>query len=69
MAANDEGDRSEGEATRLRARDLNELIRYTMWSVFKVTDRAALDGTGAVGEPSSRPAWPAPSGAMWSPTR
>ena len=53
MAANDEGDRSEGEATRLRARDLNELIRYTMWSVFKVTDRAALDGTGAVGEPSS----------------
>ncbi|MGD0934972.1 MAG: chlorite dismutase family protein, partial [Streptosporangiaceae bacterium] len=55
MAANDEGDRPEGEATRLRARDLNELIRYTMWSVFKVTDRAALDGTGAVGEASS---WP-----------
>jgi chlorite dismutase len=53
MAANDEGDRPEGEATRLRARDLNELIRYTMWSVFKVTDRAALDGTGAVGEASS----------------
>ena len=24
---------------RLRARDLNELIRYTMWSVFTVTDR------------------------------
>ncbi len=68
MAANDEGDRPEGEATRLRARDLNELIRYTMWSVFRVTDRAALDGTGAVSEASS-PAWPAPSGAMWSPTR
>jgi hydrogen peroxide-dependent heme synthase len=26
-----------------RARDLNQLIRYTMWSVFKVADRAALD--------------------------
>ena len=25
-------------------RDLNELIRYTMWSVFRVSDRAALDG-------------------------
>ncbi len=28
---------------RPKARDLNELIRYTMWSVFKVTDRAAID--------------------------
>ena len=27
-----------------KARDLNELIRYTMWSVFRVSDRAALDG-------------------------
>ena len=26
-----------------KARDLNQLIRYTMWSVFKVTDRAAID--------------------------
>jgi chlorite dismutase len=26
-----------------KARDLNQLIRYTMWSVFKVADRAALD--------------------------
>jgi peroxiredoxin len=26
-----------------RARDLNELIRYTMWSVFRVADRAALE--------------------------
>ena len=25
---------------RLKARDLNELIRYTMWAVFTVTDRA-----------------------------
>ncbi|HVB41168.1 MAG TPA: hydrogen peroxide-dependent heme synthase [Streptosporangiaceae bacterium] len=26
-----------------KARDLNQLIRYTMWSVFKVADRAAID--------------------------
>ena len=31
---------------RLKARDLNELIRYTMWSVFRVSDRAMLDGDG-----------------------
>jgi hydrogen peroxide-dependent heme synthase len=31
---------------RLKARDLNELIRYTMWAVFKVSDRPALDGPG-----------------------
>ncbi len=29
-----------------KARDLNQLIRYTMWSVFKVTDRAAIDLAG-----------------------
>jgi chlorite dismutase len=28
-----------GDKQRPRARDLNELIRYTMWSVFTVTDR------------------------------
>jgi hydrogen peroxide-dependent heme synthase len=34
-----------------RARDLNELIRYTMWSVFRVSDRAALDsGRKVAGE-------------------
>ena len=32
MAANDEAGRPEGGVTRPRARDLNELIRYTMWS-------------------------------------
>jgi len=31
---------------RPRARDVNELIRYTMWSVFRVADRSALDGPG-----------------------
>src|SRR5215813_12709687 len=30
-------------ADRLKARDLNRLIRYTMWSVFRVGDRAAMD--------------------------
>jgi chlorite dismutase len=32
------------EEKRLKARELNELIRYTMWSVFKVSDRSLLDG-------------------------
>ena len=43
MAANDEAGRPGGEAARPRARELNELIRYTMWSVFRVADRAALE--------------------------
>jgi len=34
------------EARKLKARELNELIRYTMWSVFRVADRAALDAGG-----------------------
>ena len=29
-----------------KARDLNELIRYTMWSVFQVADRARLESGG-----------------------
>ena len=36
---------AEGDNQRLRARELNELIRYTMWSVFRVADRTALDGS------------------------
>src|ERR1700728_5112021 len=31
------------EKQRLKARELNELIRYTMWAVCTVTDRDALD--------------------------
>ena len=54
MAANDEGGRPGGEAARLKARDLNELIRYTMWSVFRVSDRAALDGGGSSPDPGHR---------------
>jgi chlorite dismutase len=42
MAANDDAGPAEGTGTRPKARDLNQLIRYTMWSVFRVTDQAAL---------------------------
>jgi hydrogen peroxide-dependent heme synthase len=31
---------------RLKARDLNQLIRYTIWSVFRISDHAALDAYG-----------------------
>ena len=30
-------------ARKPKARDLNELVRYTMWSVFRVSDRSALE--------------------------
>jgi len=43
MAANDDAGRPGSEPARLKARDLNELIRYTMWSVFRVRDHAELD--------------------------
>ncbi len=33
----------EASQARPKARDLNQLIRYTMWSVFRVSDRAAVD--------------------------
>ena len=36
-------------APKPKARDLNELVRYTMWSVFRVTDRAALEAAGPGG--------------------
>jgi hydrogen peroxide-dependent heme synthase len=35
-----------GQAGKPKARDLNELIRYTMWSVFRVSDRTGLDTGG-----------------------
>ncbi len=39
-----------GDTQRLKARELNELIRYTMWAVFTVTDRDfAGAGGGAAG--------------------
>jgi chlorite dismutase len=44
-AAGDEAGHPESATgSRPKARELNELIRYTMWSVFRVADRAALDG-------------------------
>ncbi len=36
-----------GAAARPRARELNELIRYSMWSVFRVAGSGALDAAGA----------------------
>jgi peroxiredoxin len=42
-----------GDKQRLKARDLNKLIRYTMWAVFTVTDR---DFGGASGGASGGPA-------------
>jgi hydrogen peroxide-dependent heme synthase len=33
---------------KLKARDLNELIRYTVWSVFRVSDTEPLDSREAV---------------------
>jgi hydrogen peroxide-dependent heme synthase len=39
-------DTSSEAALKLKARDLNELVRYTMWSVFRVTDRIALESGG-----------------------
>jgi chlorite dismutase len=37
-------------STRPRARDLNQVIRYTMWSVFRVRDRLPEDRAGLVTE-------------------
>jgi peroxiredoxin len=42
------GTAAEAAPQRLKARDLNERIRYTMWSVFKVTGPGALEAAGSV---------------------
>ena len=43
----DEQRKPAGETVqRPKARDLNELIRYTMWSVFRVTGPGALEAAG-----------------------
>ncbi len=36
----------QGTAGKPKARDLNDLVRYTMWSVFRVADRAGLEAGG-----------------------
>jgi hydrogen peroxide-dependent heme synthase len=43
-----------GDRQRPRARDLNELIRYTMWSVFTVTDRDFAGEAGGAGGEAGR---------------
>jgi peroxiredoxin len=44
MAGNDESGQA---AARPKARELNELIRYVMWSVFRVADAGAIDQAAA----------------------
>jgi hydrogen peroxide-dependent heme synthase len=41
--ATEHGGQQQGDPGKPKARDLNQLIRYTMWSVFKVTDRDTID--------------------------
>jgi hydrogen peroxide-dependent heme synthase len=48
------GDQETEPTARPKARELNELIRYTMWSVFRVTSPAALEAAAAQSE-SGRP--------------
>jgi chlorite dismutase len=38
---------NEGMTGKPNARELNELIRYTMWSVFRVQSPGALEAAGA----------------------
>jgi hydrogen peroxide-dependent heme synthase len=48
MTEHETGRASGAAGQRPKARDLNELIRYTMWSVFRVTGPGALDAAGEV---------------------
>jgi len=48
------GNEAPEPAARPRARELNELIRYTMWSVFRVTSPAALEAAASQAD-SGRP--------------
>ena len=46
-----EQDATAGEPTaKPKARDINEMIRYTMWSVFRVRDALPTDRAGAAAE-------------------
>jgi chlorite dismutase len=47
--ADEHGMTTPAAAGKPKARDLNELIRYTMWSVFRVSDRAGLEAAGHQG--------------------
>ena len=46
MTQPDASSAAAGAAGKPKARDLNELIRYTMWSVFRVSDRTGLEAAG-----------------------
>jgi peroxiredoxin len=46
MTGNEQGRPADEAAQRPRARELNDLIRYTMWSVFRVTGPGAIDAAG-----------------------
>jgi chlorite dismutase len=52
MASSDATDteRSSAQAARPKARELNELIRYTMWSVFRVRGPGVLQAASASAE-------------------
>jgi chlorite dismutase len=41
---------AERQSAGKKARELNDTIAYTMWSVFKVTDRLPADGRDAIAE-------------------
>jgi len=41
---------AEQKSAGKRARDLNDTIAYTMWSVFKVSDRLPVDGRDAIAD-------------------
>ena len=41
---------AEQPAARPKARDINEMVRYTMWSVFRVRDALPADRAGAAAE-------------------
>src|SRR6202012_1721657 len=41
--ASEPGETTEPGSGKPKARELNDLIRYTMWSVFRVTDRNSLE--------------------------
>jgi peroxiredoxin len=40
------GATAQAQEAKPKARDLNELVRYTMWSVFRVANRPALEAGG-----------------------
>ena len=50
MPARDDGQMSEAGSSRVKAREINDTLRYTMWSVFAVRDPLGEDRDDAVAE-------------------